>query len=564
MESLHRARGASAPSLTQTITLIAGGNPLPVILEAIVQCVEAEHPEILGSILLLDDSGRHLLHGAAPQLPDFYVQAINGIEVGPDVGSCGTAAFLNERVIVSDIETDPRWANFKALASQAGLASCWSEPIRSSEGRVLGTFAMYHRRVATPTDDDIASIAAAAHLASIAIERKLLEDDLRARTLEAQSAAQAKSEFLANMSHEIRTPLTAILGFSNLLERTSGMPQQAAPHLARIKTAGAALLQIVNDILDLSKLESGQLTLDPAPFNPTAFVEETADLARLLAEEKGLSLKVELAPDLPVSLLGDSARLRQVLLNLLSNAVKFTQTGSVCVHALYDRAAGGVLEIRVADTGSGIAQERQSLLFKRFSQIESVASRRHGGTGLGLAICKSLVERMDGQIGVESRSGEGADFWFRVPAGIIETAAPGALASAPLVTFEAMRLLVVDDLEANRYLVRAVLEPFGMAVFEAASGPEAIDLACGAPFDIILLDLQMVGMDGLTAARAIRACSRLNRQTPILAFSANVLPEEKAACALAGMADHISKPIDTDELLTKIALWSRKSAAAGG
>jgi signal transduction histidine kinase/CheY-like chemotaxis protein len=564
MQSLHRARGASAPSLTQTITLIAGGNPLPVILEAIVQCVEAEHPEILGSILLLDDSGRHLLHGAAPQLPDFYVQAINGIEVGPDVGSCGTAAFLNERVIVSDIETDPRWANFKALASQAGLASCWSEPIRSSEGRVLGTFAMYHRRVATPTDDDIASIAAAAHLASIAIERKLLEDDLRTRTLEAQSAAQAKSEFLANMSHEIRTPLTAILGFSNLLERTSGMPQQAAPHLARIKTAGAALLQIVNDILDLSKLESGQLTLDPAPFNPNAFVEETADLARLLAEEKGLSLKVELAPDLPVSLLGDSARLRQVLLNLLSNAVKFTQTGSVCVQAFYDRAAGGVLEIRVADTGSGIAQERQSLLFKRFSQIESVVSRRHGGTGLGLAICKSLVERMDGQIGVESRSGEGADFWFRVPAGIIETAPPGALASAQHFTFEAMRLLVVDDLEANRYLVRAVLEPFGMAVFEAASGPEAIDLACGAPFDIILLDLQMVGMDGLTAARAIRARSRLNRQTPILAFSANVLPEEKAACALAGMADHISKPIDTDELLTKIALWSRKSAAAGG
>jgi len=685
----EQIRESTTATLTRTMMLIASGGSLPVILDAIARCVEAEHPDVLCSILLLDESGRRLLSGAGPSLPAFYNEAIHGIEIGPDVGSCGTAAWSNASTIVADIQTDPLWVNFRDLAAQAGLASCWSEPIRDREGRVLGTFAMYHREITVPDAENFRSIEAAAQLAAIAIERKkseealsasearhrlfadnatdlimlsdrdgrltyispsvarvtgyvpeilvgrmvrdmvhpedwpamqaigdqlyageivgdtprveyrarhkdgrwlwfetrtslirdpatgeatgtldvardvtarkTLEAELRERTREAEAATEAKSNFLANMSHEIRTPLTAILGFSGVLNRMEGLPPEAMVHLQRITTAGEALLAVVNDVLDFSRLEAGQLELDPRPFDPAALVRDTIDLVAAQAAEKQLRLEVDLGDDLPAAVSVDNTRLRQILLNLLGNALKFTQTGGIRVSLRHEPADGGQLRIAVADTGSGVPADRLDRLFQRFSQVDGSISRQHGGSGLGLAICLGLTELMGGEIGVDSVEGEGSRFWFTVAAPSV--AAPDAAKTewAGGDDMAAARLLLVDDVAINRQLVRTVLSAFGHDITEAAGGAEAVALAGGQPYDLILMDVQMPGMDGLTATRAIRAADGPNQDTPIVAFSANVLAEQLAACRTAGMNDHIAKPIDMTDLVSKVALWTAEA-----
>ena len=255
----------------------------------------------------------------------------------------------------------------------------------------------------------------------------------------------------------------------------------------------------------------------------------------------------------------DSARLRQVLLNLLNNAIKFTASGGVSVEVGYLDAgkagADGQLRIAVTDTGVGFSPDQADRLFHRFSQADNSISRRHGGTGLGLAICKSLVDLMGGEIGLRSEPGEGSTFWFTV-------AAPRAeLETVPSPDFDeealarAGRILVVDDVAVNRELVKIMLSVFGHELVEASSGAEAVECALHAPFDLILMDLQMPGMDGISATRAIRATSSANARTPVLALTANVMAIHVAACRDAGMDDHIGKPIDPAELMTKVAHW---------
>ena len=373
----------------------------------------------------------------------------------------------------------------------------------------------------------------------------------------AEAATIAKSEFLSNMSHEIRTPLTGVVGFAGLLKAMDPLPTQARQYADRIATSAEALLSVVNDVLDFSKLEAGQMELDPHPFNPADLVETAADLVRDRAASKGLTVGVAINSALPTLLLADGARLRQVLLNLLTNAIKFTDRGRVDVTAAY---ASDTQRIRVAvrDTGIGVSPALASRLFQRFSQVDSSSTRAQGGTGLGLAICKSLVEAMEGEIGFDSKPGVGSVFWFEVPAPATAEDAPAKHATEQPVHAEVgrMSLLVVDDVAVNRELVATMLSPFDVTLFEAASGPQAVKLAMERPFDLILMDLQMPGMDGLGATQAIRANSDLNRTTPILALSANVLPEHIAACRAAGMDGHIAKPISPAELLGQVARWS--------
>jgi PAS domain S-box-containing protein len=387
-------------------------------------------------------------------------------------------------------------------------------------------------------------------------ERRRFEDELRRKQAEAEAATLAKSEFLANMSHEIRTPLTGILGFSGLLEDMGGLPPAAATYASRITTASQTLLTVVNDILDFSKIEAGQVELDPQAFDPAAFVRETAELVSGQAEEKHLALYIAIDGALPPAVLADGARLRQILLNLLTNAIKFTDTGGVTVTVAHDGADGGRLKISVTDTGVGIAPERLHRLFQRFSQADGSINRQYGGTGLGLAICKSLAVLMGGDIGVESRPGEGAVFWFAIkaPAAQLCSEAPGEADGE--IDGRPARILVVDDSPVNRELVNALLGVFGHDLSEASGGAEAVEAASETPFDLILMDLQMPGMDGLAATQAIRAGGGLNRDTPIVALSANILPTHLVACRHAGMDDHIGKPIDTRELLTKVGRWA--------
>ena len=382
-------------------------------------------------------------------------------------------------------------------------------------------------------------------------EQRRLEHELRRKEAEAQAAVVAKSEFLATMSHEIRTPLTAVVGFAGLLAKMAGLPEKARVYVDRIARSGDALTSIVNNVLDFSKVEAGQVDLQPEPFDLKAFADEVLDGVGDSARAKGLTLSSEIEGPASGRVLADAPRLRQVVLNLLTNAIKFTQAGSVTLHI---RHARRVLHVAVTDTGIGIAPEAASRLFQRFSQVDSSNARRFGGAGLGLAISRGLVELMDGEIGVDSVEGEGSRFWFRVMAPAAGAAVMAVEPEIPVLPAGA-RVLVVDDARANRELIMALLSPFHLQLTEAADGLEALEATRTKHFDLVLMDLQMPGLDGIAATRAIRSGPELNSRTPIVAVSASVQPSDVEACHQAGMDDHIGKPISARELVGKVAYW---------
>jgi PAS domain S-box-containing protein len=392
-------------------------------------------------------------------------------------------------------------------------------------------------------------------------QSKATEDELMAAREAAEAATLAKGEFLANMSHEIRTPLTSIMGFSGLLKDVADLPENAHHYVQRISTAGQSLLSLVNDILDFSKLEAGQVELDPQPFDPAALLSETTQMLAVQAANKGLTWRTEIDGDLPSLILADGARLRQVLINLLGNAIKFTAKGGVTVRLGYEASGSGRLNVWVVDSGVGIPAGRLDRLFQRFSQVDGSVSRTYGGTGLGLAICKSLVELMGGEINVTSREGHGSTFWFAVDAPLVEASGaehPDSVDAAFVEDHERRpaHILIVDDLAVNRELIRTMLTPFGHSFEEVDNGADAVRAALRSAFDLILMDLQMPGMDGFEASRMIRATAALNRTTPILALSANVLPAHIDASRAAGMDDHLGKPIVPAILAAKVAMWA--------
>jgi PAS domain S-box-containing protein len=394
-------------------------------------------------------------------------------------------------------------------------------------------------------------------------ERKRLELDI-AKALEmAEAASAAKSDFLANMTHELRTPLTAIIGFSEVLRRSPGLTKIAARQVGHILDASQTLLSVVNDVLDFSRLEAGGLELDPGPFDPAAMASSCAALVEERAQAKGLSVAVEVGEGVrPMSL--DGPRLSQVLLNFLSNAVKFTAHGGITVR-LRQTVEGGaaLLRAEVVDTGIGIAPEHRDNIFDRFSQADAAVSRRFGGTGLGLAISRRIVERMEGRIGVDSVEGEGSSFWFEVRGPLAELAEPHEVERVEGLDEAGVRLLLVEDNAVNRELIRTMLEPLGIGVETANDGMAGVEAMRQGHYDLVLMDVQMPIMDGLTATREIRAMEGARGvATPIVAMTANVLPEQIANCLAAGMDDHLGKPINPTKLLETVARWAGRAHAA--
>lgn len=389
-------------------------------------------------------------------------------------------------------------------------------------------------------------------------ERWNLRRDLETALVEAQSAVAAKSDFLANMTHELRTPLNAITGFSGVLRGSNRLSPEDRHHVELISGASATLLGVINDVLEFSRLEAGYLDLDPQPFDPGHLVCAACALIEDQARDKGLTLTLDIEPGL-CGMVGDGPRLSQVLLNLLSNAVKFTGAGHVTVSLRqFVEAETARLRIEVIDTGIGIPENQIGNIFERFAQADGGISRQFGGTGLGLAISKRIIERMDGQIGAVSTEGRGSTFWFEVSAPVVSLDTVQAALNEGMSGFTApLRVLVVEDNAVNRELVCTLLAPFDITIDTAHDGAEGLRATELGIYDLILMDIQMPVMDGLTATRLIRAN---NNTAPIVALTANVLPEQIAKCLAAGMNDHIGKPFQPARLLETVVRWTQVAA----
>lgn len=393
---------------------------------------------------------------------------------------------------------------------------------------------------------------------------------LKAR-LDAEEAAETKSNFLATMSHEIRTPLNGVIPVAELLRETRLTPVQEA-YVKTIQHSAEALKSIIDDVLDISKLEAGQMVLQAEPFNMKSLGESVVAMVRPRADRRGLKLMLTLDPTVEGDFVGDIARIRQILVNLVGNAVKYTTEGSVFFEICDGGEIGGRKQVmfRIVDTGIGIAKQHQAMIFERFRQVDNYSrGRKFEGTGLGLSICKSLVDNMQGEIGVESVLGVGSTFWFRIPLEpaakthddllMIEQIMPKQPANAQ------MKILVADDNKVNLEVAQALLHNLGYACETATSGQGALDLYAEHKFDLILMDLQMPEVDGLMAARGIRDMEGPDDHAIIVGVSASTFEKDRIASKEAGMDDFLAKPLTRrtlSDLMGKVEAMLAQNAAS--
>ena len=518
-------------------------------------------PAIDESVFAVGPEGPEIIHGSLVQ-PDFGTVLPKGAEAPIVIAQQPLDAnFLNwfgEQYLLKQISID-RTPN---QSSTAGFAKT---DLHDDQGQVVASVKWrYDRPVATlawtvgPAIALLLFVIVSAPVALIFRERRHSAVLSRAMN-EAQAASEAKTQFIANMSHEIRTPLNGVLGILGLL-RAKRLDSDTTHLVEHAYSSGTLLLGILNDVLDTAHVEAGRIELKEAPCDVAKLVHDIEHLTETLAVEKGLALICELDDDLGVMLI-DEGRLKQVLMNLISNAVKFTSEGGVTLRVTSTAGRDPHirrLRISVCDTGVGIAPEDQATIFRRFVQLDGSTARRQGGAGLGLAISQALIQLMGGEIRCDSQIGRGSDFWFEIECESVNDAHSVADQESHVAAeiddsnAHPVRILLVEDNPTNRLVACRILEAAGAVVETAINGQEGLQAATNGAFDVILMDVQMPEMDGVTATRKIRELEGERGGVPIIGLTANVLPSQTLIYRTAGMTDVVAKPIDPSILLDRV------------
>jgi len=462
-----------------------------------------------------------------------------------------------QTLVIRDVQAELQSGEGGDMFAAIGINAIITCPL-IKDGGLRAMMAVHQTTARDWTPAEIAIVQEVVERCWATIERRNVQERLRESKQLAEAASQAKSDFLANMSHEIRTPMNAIVGLSYLALQTDLNPRQR-DYLAKVQNASQHLLGIIEGIMEFSKLEAGELAIEKAGFDLDALLREVVGDITPRCQGKGLELVVDIAPDVPRQLIGDARRLAQVLHSFADNAVKFTEAGQVTVSARVQSqgSEGVLLHFAVEDTGTGLTEQQIARLFQSFQQVDMSITRKFGGTGLGLATARKLAELMGGKVGVRSEPGAGSTFWMtaRLELGLPTDEMPDM---SPIA---GSRILLVEDNEINQLVACDILQDAGFVVDVAENGQVALDLIAQYSYDLVLMDMQMPVMDGITATTTIRGMDRY-RDLPIIAVTANVLPQDRQRCMAAGMNDFLAKPIEPAQLWAVLCKWIGPRRAA--